>query len=154
MCSTTLDFTVQIYALRPNLIEINLICLSVCYIPTTSWYLDPLQKLDGVRVVHRFSFLCCCCFFVFCFVFVLCVVCPVFPVSLDCPFLIAASVFSSVHLPFWGISHYNISMQMSVFFSVYPLLFSLILFKNLQFECIPYPILTWIQKCMWTTIHK
>ena len=35
-----------------------------------------------------------------------------------------------------------------------PLLFSLILFKNLQFECIPHPILTGKQKCMWTKIHK
>ena len=38
------------------------------------------------------SFLCC----VF-FVFVLCLGCSMFPVFLDCPFLIARSVFSSVY---------------------------------------------------------
>ena len=41
----------------------------------------------GVRVAH---------FFVF--VFVLCLVCPMFPVFLDCPFLIVPSVFSNVYL--------------------------------------------------------
>ena len=40
-----------------------------------------------------------CCVFVF-LVFVLCLVCPIFPVSLDSPFLIAPSVFSSVCLDF------------------------------------------------------
>jgi hypothetical protein len=37
-----------------------------------------------------------CCVFVL-FVFVLCLVYPMFPVSLDCPFLIAPSVFSNVY---------------------------------------------------------
>ena len=32
------------------------------------------------------------------FVFILCFVCPMLPVSLDCPFLIAPSVFSNVYL--------------------------------------------------------
>jgi len=38
-------------------------------------------------------------FLVFCvlFAFVQCLVCPVLPVALDCPFLIAPSVFSNVH---------------------------------------------------------
>ena len=35
---------------------------------------------------------------IFCFVF-LCLVYPMLPVSLDCPFLIASSVFSNVYLP-------------------------------------------------------
>jgi hypothetical protein len=34
---------------------------------------------------------------VFLFVFVLYLVCPVLPMSLDCPFLIALSVFSNVY---------------------------------------------------------
>ena len=49
--------------------------------------------LAGVRVAHLFSFS------VFCLlVFVLCLVCPMLPVSLDCPFLITPSVFSNVYL--------------------------------------------------------
>jgi hypothetical protein len=51
----------------------------------------------GVRVTHLFSFLCCVSlFFVFVclFVFVLCVVCSMLSVSLDCPFLIDSSGFS------------------------------------------------------------
>ena len=35
---------------------------------------------------------------VFLFVLVLCLVCPMLPVSLDCPFLIAHSVFSNIYL--------------------------------------------------------
>ena len=34
----------------------------------------------------------------FCVLFVLCPVCPMLPVFLDCPFLIAPSVFSTVYL--------------------------------------------------------
>ena len=49
----------------------------------------------GVRVAHLFSFLCCV-FFVL-FVFVLCLVNPMLPVSLDCPFVIAPSVFFNVY---------------------------------------------------------
>ena len=37
-------------------------------------------------------------FFLFWFVFVLCLVYPMLPVSLDCPFLIAPSIFSNVYL--------------------------------------------------------
>ena len=46
-------------------------------------------------VAHSFSFLCYCVFALS--VFVLCLVHPVIPVSLDCPFLIVPSVFSNVH---------------------------------------------------------
>ena len=38
-----------------------------------------------------------CCVFVL-FVTAMCLVCPMFPVSLDCPFLIGSSVFSNVNL--------------------------------------------------------
>ena len=50
---------------------------------------------DGVRVAYRFSFLCCV--FVL-FVFVLSFVYPLLTYSLNCPFLIAPSVFSNVYV--------------------------------------------------------
>jgi hypothetical protein len=34
---------------------------------------------------------------IYCVVFVLCLVCPMLPVSLDCPFLIAPLVFSNIY---------------------------------------------------------
>jgi hypothetical protein len=43
-----------------------------------------------------FTFLYC----VFFFVFVLCLVYQMLPVSMDCPFLISPSVFSNVYLEF------------------------------------------------------
>jgi hypothetical protein len=43
-------------------------------------------------------FLVFCVVFVVLFVFVLCLVYPMLPVFLDCPFLIAPSVFSNVYL--------------------------------------------------------
>ena len=43
----------------------------------------------GIHVAHLFSLMCC----VFC-----CTLLVVCPVSLDCPFLIAPSVFSNVYL--------------------------------------------------------
>ena len=51
---------------------------------------------DGINVAHLFNFLCCVLFCV-AFVLVLCIVCPMLPVSLDWPFLIALSVFSNVY---------------------------------------------------------
>jgi hypothetical protein len=47
----------------------------------------------GVGVAHLFRFLCCDLF-----VFVLCLVVQMLPVSLNSPFLIAPSVFSNVYL--------------------------------------------------------
>ena len=47
----------------------------------------------GVSVAHLFSFLCCVLF-----VFILCLMCPMLPVSLDCPFLVAPSVFSNFYI--------------------------------------------------------
>ena len=63
-------------------------------------------------------------FCVVCFqlcVFVLCYVCPMLPVSLDCPFLIAPSVFSSVYLQFLWIVH---SFLPVLFFPVFIYSFS------------------------------
>jgi len=57
-----------------------------------------LRFLNGVRVVYLLSFLCCGVWFIL-FVFVLCLVGPMLPVSLHCLFVIAPSVFSSVYLP-------------------------------------------------------
>jgi len=44
------------------------------------------------------SYLCFLCLFVVYLVFVLSLVCPIFSVSMDCPFLIAPSAFSNVYL--------------------------------------------------------
>ena len=48
----------------------------------------------------RIPTFCCCSSFKFfvVFFFVLCLVYPMLPISLDCPFLIAPSVFSNVYL--------------------------------------------------------
>jgi hypothetical protein len=51
------------------------------------------QVFDGIRVANHFSFL-----WFFLFLFVLCLVCPMLPMSLDYPFLIALSVFSNVYV--------------------------------------------------------
>jgi hypothetical protein len=51
-------------------------------------HLGSSRLLVWVRVAHLFSFLC---------VFFSCLVCPVLPVSLGCPFLIAPLVFSNVY---------------------------------------------------------
>ena len=53
------------------------------------------SSISWVRAAHIFSF-----FVVFfaLFVFVLCLVYLMLPVSLDCPFLIASSGFSNVYL--------------------------------------------------------
>ena len=52
-----------------------------------------LLFIPGFGGVRIFSIL-----FVGFFAFVLCLVCPMLPVSLDCPFLVAPSVFSNVYL--------------------------------------------------------
>ena len=91
------------------------------------WISDPLRTPEfipaffsfffffgGVRVDHLLSLRSCVgfcfCFvlfwlfilfyFIFCcfFAFVLCLVYPMLPVSLDCPFLFVSSVFSNVYL--------------------------------------------------------
>ena len=60
-------------------------------------YLGSPPVYGGVYVPHLFSFLCRV---VFCFLFLLfvpCLVCQKFPVSLDCSFLIVPSVFFNVY---------------------------------------------------------
>ena len=53
------------------------------------FYYRKYWNIQWVRVPHRFSCLCCVLF-----VFVLYHVCPILQVSLDCPILIAPSVFN------------------------------------------------------------
>jgi hypothetical protein len=60
-------------------------------------HLGSPMVFGGVSVAHLELFSSLCCVFVL-FVFVLCLVCPMLPVSLDCPFLIAPSIFSNVYL--------------------------------------------------------
>jgi len=56
---------------------------------------------DGVHVANLFSFLFCMFFGVTSMsVFLLCLVCPMVPVSLDYHFLIAPPVFSNVLITF------------------------------------------------------
>ena len=55
----------------------------------------------GIRVALLLSFLCCVMFFYVLFVFVLCLVCQMLPMSLDCLFLIAPLVFFDVYLHTW-----------------------------------------------------
>ena len=58
------------------------------------------HPLVFVGVYRLFSFLCCvelCCFLYILFAFVMFLVCPMLPVSLDCSFCIALSVFSNVY---------------------------------------------------------
>ena len=60
------------------------------------------RVFGGVRVPHIFSSLCCVVFcFFFCLffyriLFVMCIVCLMLPVSLDCPFMIGTLAFSNV----------------------------------------------------------
>ena len=87
-------------------------------------HLSPQPVFDWVRVAHLFSFLCCV--FLFC-LSLFCVLCPMLPVSLDCPFLITPSVFSvSLDCPFLIIpSVFSVSLDcpflitLSVFSYVY-----------------------------------
>jgi len=62
--------------------------------------------VDSVLLFFFFCVVVFCCFvllvFVFClflfFCLCICVLCPMLPVSLDCPVFIAPSVFSNVYL--------------------------------------------------------
>jgi hypothetical protein len=128
------------YALRWNLFVAcrfatpHVLVISWDMAPTFS----PLQKLGRVRVAHWFNF------YVLCFLFCLsssCVLCTQCSLTFICPYVVL-------------IFPITIFICKCRCFSKHPLLYSLIFFKNLQFECIPHPVLTWTQKCMWTTIHK
>jgi hypothetical protein len=63
--------------------------------PFLKTWVNP-KVLGGVRVAHLFSRQFCVldCLFLFCFV---CLVCSMLPLSLDCSFLIAPSVFSNIY---------------------------------------------------------
>ena len=63
--------------------------------PFLKTWVNP-KVLGGVRVAHLFSPQFCVldCLFLFCFV---CLVCSMLPLSLDCLFLIAPSVFSNIY---------------------------------------------------------
>jgi hypothetical protein len=84
-CSTCLDY---MSSMKCVLLEAELLILRE--------YVCLPSAFGGIRVAHLLSFCVVLCRFVL-FVFVLCLMCPVLPVSLDCPFLIAPSVFSNVH---------------------------------------------------------
>ena len=56
--------------------------------------LSDSAKKYWVRVAHLVLLSVVCCVL---FVFILCLVFPMLPVSLDCPFLIAPSIFSNVY---------------------------------------------------------
>ena len=62
------------------------------YLPFAGAWVHPRLFVRSVLLI---SLVFCVMFFIL-FVFVLCFVYPMLPVSLDCPFLIAASVFSNV----------------------------------------------------------
>jgi hypothetical protein len=51
-------------------------------------------------------YVCLFVLFLAAFVSVLCRSCPMFPLPLDCPFLIASSVFSTLYFHAWMIGHY------------------------------------------------
>ena len=63
-----------------------------------SWAPGLTTGFGGVHIAHLYSFLwfvvLCFCFVLF--IFVLCFVCTMSPVSLDCPFLIAPLVFINI----------------------------------------------------------
>jgi hypothetical protein len=65
-------------------------------LPAIRVHLGSFLMFGSVCVAHLFSIMCC----VFCvmFVFVLCLGCRMFPVYLDCLFLIAPSVSSNVYI--------------------------------------------------------
>jgi hypothetical protein len=65
-------------------------------VPTLPEHLGSPLVFGVFRGAQIFNFLCCVVFFAF-FVFVLCLVCEMLPVSLACPFLIAPSIFSNIY---------------------------------------------------------
>ena len=68
-------------------------------------HMDSPPDFWWVRIPNRFTYLSC----IFCLVcFVLCLANPILPVSLDCPFLVAPSVFPNVYL-FYFINNINYS---------------------------------------------
>jgi len=78
--------------LHMNMLDYNLGSILLHVLPI-SIIIDVTVNLVGF-MLHICLVFCV----VFLFVFILCLVCPILPVSLDCPFLIALSVFSNVYL--------------------------------------------------------
>jgi hypothetical protein len=87
------------------------------------WCYLCLLPYSGVQHI-----LCCVLVFIF---FVLCLVYPLLPVSLDCSFWIAPSVFSNVYLScvlctlccqFLWIVHFGLPLRYSLTFIMYPML--------------------------------
>ena len=76
--------------------------------PLARTWVHPLV-CGGASVAHLFSFLCCV--FMFCFFFVLYLVCPMLLVSLDCLFLIVPSVFSKACFRTGNIFHGTIAFS-------------------------------------------
>jgi hypothetical protein len=91
-CSTCLDYMSSVKCV---LLEAELLILSE--------HVGSPSVFGGIRVAHLLSFCVVLCLFVL-LVFVLCLLCPVLPVSVDCPFLIAPSVFSNVHCTYLKIA--------------------------------------------------
>jgi hypothetical protein len=85
----------------------------------------------GVCVSHLFSFLCC--HFTL-FVFVLCLVYPILPVTLHCPFLIAPSGFSNVF--FIVLAHWNNSPHVAPFQNILSQQVNYSLFLLLDAACL------------------
>ena len=71
-----------------GIINFQIFCINLCAL------VYPRFLVDSVLII--FLAFCVVFFIVVLFVFVLCLVCTMFPVSLDCPLLIAHSVFSNV----------------------------------------------------------
>ena len=92
---------------RSNYLLLLLLCIWCCcagvrgnnYLPFASTWVNPHFFLVGPCYSSFFSFMCCVVFLCFvCLRLVSQVVCPMLPVSLDFPFLIAHSVFSNVYI--------------------------------------------------------
>jgi hypothetical protein len=118
------------------------------------WFFDSnwckRKSLEGscliyiIRVCLRIvvSNIYCVVFFVL-FVFVLFLVYPLLPVSLDCPFLIAPSVFSNIYLsvsldcPFLIVSSVFSNVYLSVSLD-WPFLIASSVFSNVYLSCASY----------------
>ena len=117
---------------------------SFCHLLSLSPTLGPLQKLGWVRVTRCFSFVCVLflCFFAVCLRPVYCVtsVAGFSGLSiLDCPFGFLYLLFVLLGYLYFPLQYLYANVVLLLY--IY-LTFSLILFKNQQFECIPHPILT------------
>ena len=113
-------------------------------------HLASSSMFGAVCVTHCFSVMCCVKFcFLYLFAFVLCLVCPILPMSLDCSFLIAPSVFSNVYLFCLSSSCVLCAQYCQCLWNVHswlPLQFSL---KFIEFILICENILFYVIKDIW-----